>query len=362
MAMMADARAAVADTGEPPVIAPFAERQRTADRVFRGALLFNLSLTGLWIVVAATGADAVFFASATVDASDVVRILAVVAVISVGWGFGWYVIKNLLLKHVVGFSREERREAFSSRMSKPYDVAALVARYSERRIRVVDMIGRRGRFITLALASFVHLFWRISAEQPDTFVTAFLQDNLFDAALTNWIFLAFFYQNGLLGAAFWGPQSRVMDGTLARANALLIMTLWSVFKFVMVPLGRALSEHYPPDQFAVVFALIWGSYMVADALTEIGGALFGKQTIRVRGIGDVNRKSIGGTVSGFAGALVFCVGVVLMAQLPPVWLVLALVIAVSNSVLELFSPRGTDDFTMATGNALICWAFAVFVL
>ena len=41
---------------------------------------------------------------------------------------------------------------------------------------------------------------------------------------------------------------------------------------------------------------------------------------------------------------------------------LAVVIAVSNSLLELFSPRGTDDFTMATANALICWAFGVWVL
>jgi len=42
-----------------------------------------------------------------------------------------------------------------------------------------------------------------------------------------------------LGAhlAFYGAQSRVMDGSLARANCLLITTLWSAFKFVMVPIG-----------------------------------------------------------------------------------------------------------------------------
>jgi hypothetical protein len=31
-------------------------------------------------------------------------------------------------------------------------------------------------------------------------------------------------------------------------------------------------------------------------------------------------------------------------------------------VLELFSPRGTDDFFMATSNALICWAFGAWVV
>jgi hypothetical protein len=31
-------------------------------------------------------------------------------------------------------------------------------------------------------------------------------------------------------------------------------------------------------------------------------------------------------------------------------------------VLELFSPRGTDDFFMALGNAVICLAFGMLVL
>ena len=108
-----------------------------------------------------------------------------------------------------------------------------------------------------------------------------------------------------------------------------------------------------------VFALIWGSYIVADALAEIGGSLFGKQRIRVLGIGDVNRKSVGGTLSGFAGALIFCVWIVAARGLPAPWFVLAAVIALSNTIIELFAPRGTDDFFMATANALICLAFGL---
>jgi dolichol kinase len=102
--------------------------------------------------------------------------------------------------------------------------------------------------------------------------------------------------------------------------------------------------------------------MVTDTFAEVGGSLFGRQTLRVWGIGDVNRKSIGGTVSGFVAALVLCLWIVIGRGLPAPWLGLAVVIAVSNTVLELFSPRGTDDFTMATANALICWAFGALVL
>ena len=223
------------------------------------------------------------------------------------------------------------------------------------------MIGRRGRFITLALAGFFYMYARVETEQTPAFATLFLQDNLFDAVITSWVFLGFFYANGFLAAAFYGPQSRVMDGVLARANCLLITTLWTAFKFVMVPLGARLAVAFPPDRFAAVFALIWGSYIVTDALAEIGGSLFGNQKIKVRGIGDVNRKSIGGTVSGFVGALAFCLWIVIGQGLPATWIGLAVVIAASNTALELFSPRGTDDFFMATGNALICLMFAFMV-
>jgi len=109
-----------------------------------------------------------------------------------------------------------------------------------------------------------------------------------------------------------------------------------------------------------VFVLIWGSYLATDASAEVFGSLFGKQRIRVWGIGDVNRKSVAGTVAGFLAALILCLWVVTAHGLGTPWLILSVVLATSNSLLELYSPRGTDDFTMATANALICWAFGAW--
>jgi hypothetical protein len=336
----------------------FVQRRRTADRVFRGALLFNTALTVFWGVKLATGGNAYFFGSYDVGPQQLWRVFTGIMVFYVLWGFFWYGIKTLLLRFVAGFSKDERRQSFSSRMREPFDVAEFVRRHSERRIRIIDMIGRRGRFITLAMAGFFYLYSRVTIDPTPHFATLFLQDNLFDAVVTSWIFLAFYYSDGFLAAAFYGPQSRVMDGVLARANCLLITTLWTVFKFVMVPLGGRLAALYRPSEFPIVFALIWGSYIVTDASTEVGGSLFGKQKLRVWGIGDVNRKSIGGTVSGFVAGLVFCLWIVVGRHLPLPWVGLAVVIAASNTLLELFSPRGTDDVTMATTNAFICWAFA----
>ena len=347
---------------ETPAASTFDQRRRTADRIFKGALAFNAALTAFWLVIVVTGSDAFFFRSYGVDRAGVSRLAFGILFFNVIWGFIWYGVKNALLKFVAGFSKDERRQAFSSRMSRPFDVGAFVSKHSERRIRIIDMIGRRGRFITLGMAAFFYLYGRVGAEPTPGFATGFLQDNLFDAVVGSWVFLAFYYANGFLGAAFYGPQSRVMDGVLARANCLLISTLWTAFKFVMVPIGAQLAQVFAPAQFAAVFALIWGSYLVCDTLAEVGGSLFGKQRIRVWGIGDVNRKSVGGTLSGFAGSLAFCLWIVLSNDLAGAWIGLALAIAVSNTILELFSPRGTDDFVMATTNALICWMFGALVL
>lgn len=348
----------------PAAVAPqpsFDQRRRLADRIFRAAFAVNVVLTLFWVLAIVTQGNVIFFRHYNVDGQTIGRVAIGISVFYVVWGFIWLAVKSALLKFFVGFSKEERRRSFRSRMDAPFEVSEFVARYSERRIRIVDMIGRRGRFITLAAAGFFYLYGRIATERPSEFATSFLTDNLFDAVATGWIFLAFYYSNNFIAAAMYGPQSRVMDGVLARANCLLITTLWTAFKFVLVPIGAQLATVFDPREFAVVFALIWGSYIAADACAEIGGALFGAQKIRVRGVGDVNRKSIGGTLSGLAGGLLLCLWVVLANGLPAPWVGLAVVIAVSNTLVELYSPRGTDDFFMATSNALICLAFGVII-
>ena len=341
----------------------FADRRRTADRIFRGALIFNTALTLFWAVTLATQGSTYFFATYNVTREGLIRVFTGILIFNVIWGFIWYGVKTALLRMLAKFSKAEVRQVFSSRMRQPFEVADFVARHSERRIRIIDMIGRRGRFITLGLAGFFYLYASLAVANPSPkFASMFLQEHLFDAVVASWIFLGLYYSDGFLAAAFYGAQSRVMDGVLARANCLLITTLWTFFKFVMVPLGARLASIYRPPEFAVIFAFIWGSYMITDTAAEVGGSLFGKQTLRVWGIGDVNRKSIGGTVSGFAACLVFCLWIIAGRGLPAPWIGLAVVIAVSNTLLELFSPRGTDDFTMATANALVCWGFGALVL
>jgi hypothetical protein len=338
------------------------ERRRTADRVFRAGVAVNAVLSAFWLYLVATQSQTQFFGAYRVDGGALGELFGFVVFFYIVFGFIWYGIKVLLLRYFVGLTHAEVREAFSSRMSKPFDLGGLLLRYSERRIRIADMIGRRGRFMLMGLPAFFAFYARTVSAPPSAVPVLFLKDNLFVTAAGTWIFLAFYYRNGHLAAAFYGAQSRVMDGTLARANCVLITVLWSLFNFVMIPIGEQISKLYPPGQFGAVFALIWGSYMIGDTAAEVVGSLIGRQRIKVLGIGDVNRKSLAGTFASFGFCLAFCLWVVQTNHLPPAWIGLAVAVSVVNTLLELFSPRGTDDFTMATGNALICWAFGALGL
>lgn len=276
------------------------------------------------------------------------------------WGWLWYGVKLLLLQRA-GLSRAEARATFVSRMNRPFDLPSVLRGRSERRIRIADMVGRRGRYITIGLLGFWYIYSSVAKDPTPAFLMAGVQDSLFDSIVTSWLMLAAFHSDGFLGRTVWGAQARVMDGTLGRANALLIFTLWTLFRSFMVPLGLQLAAVFPPHTYAVLFAFIWISYLTSDGLSEIVGSLFGKQKLRVWGMGEVNRKSLAGTWACFAGSLAVCLTLVWANNLPASWIALAVVVSISNTLLELFSPRGTDDFTMATGNALLCWAFGAIV-
>lgn len=335
---------------------------RTARRVFRASLLYTSALTLAWLTLLVTEGDGgALLDGYRIDGDSLSRVAIGFFVFAVVYGWLWYRLRRALLKRVVGFTDQELEAVFSSRLRRPFDLGSLLARHSERRIRIVDMVGRRGRGITLGIAYTVYVYGRLAGAADARFLTAGLVDGLLDAVVLSWTFLVAYRSEGWLGRAVFGAPSRVMDGVLGRANNLSSVTLWNAFKLVMVPLGAALAATFPPVCYAAVFGFVWLSYQAADTLAEVVGSLLGKQRLRVWGIGEINRKSWAGTGAAFLGALGTCLLIVRLQDLPAAWLVLALAVSLSNTCLEILSPRGTDDFTMATGNALVCWAFGAWL-
>jgi hypothetical protein len=334
--------------------------RRQSDRLFRGCLALTAAITAVWLGLLLAGRGSSVLGR-PLDPMSPARVLVGFLVIGVLWGWLWYGVKRLLLRKLVGLSREETDGTFVSRVRRPFDLGALLRGRSERRVRIADMIGRRGRYVTVGMLGYSYIYTRIALEPRADFLVAGLQESLFDALAFSWLMLAVFYSDGFLGRVAYGPQSRIMDGVLGRANALVILTLWLLFKFIMVPLGAELATTFPPHTYGVLFAIVWISYLGSDALSEIVGSLWGKQKLRVWGVGEVNRKSVAGTAACFLGSLAICLWLVHANGLGLPWVGLAVAVSVSNTAFELFSPRGTDDFTMATGNALLCWAFGRIV-
>jgi dolichol kinase len=337
-------------------------RPRAADRVFWACLLYIAAIGVTWLFFFITQRDGgLFFRHYNITVETWQHIFGGVTFFLLFWGWLWYRFKRLLLRRVAGFSKEELTKVFESRMDTPFNLQALLANHSERRIRIVDMITRRGRTVPMLMAGWIYFYFHFPTNTGPDALAMGIQDNFFEAIVMSSVTIGFYYSSGFFGRVLYGAHSRVMDGTLGRANVLLIFTMWNVFKFVMIPIGLRLGVLFPPETYAALFVFIWFSYLASDTLSEVVGSLWGKQRLRVWGLGDVNRKSVAGTWACFLGSLIPCALVVIARHLPLPWLGLAVVVSLANTLVELYSPRGTDDFTMATTNALLCWGFGALM-
>ena len=336
------------------------QRLKQAMRVFYVCLGYTILATIGWLLFVITGADGgKIFGDNRISLDKITGFIGFFIFFWMVWSYAFYWLKYWLLKRA-GLNRDELRMVFGSRLHN-FDLESFLSTHSERTIRIIDMIGRRGRTIVFVVLGFGFIYLNTrNNPSPDALLVG-LQSSLFDAMVMSWWTVLTFHNNGVLGHMAYGAQARILDGIQGRANALCIGTLWNAFKFVMVPIGLKLSVIYPPETFAVLYAYIWLSYAAADFASEIFGSIFGKHHIRVWGLGDMNRKSWAGVIAGFLCTLLLNVSLVYANQLSLSWLVLGVILAFVNPIIELYSPRGTDDFTMATTNALICWSYGVLV-
>jgi hypothetical protein len=335
-------------------------RLRLARWTFHACLGYTILATAVWLAFMLMGIDGgSILGSCRVSLAQVIRCAISFTLFWMVWSYGFHWLKYLLLRRA-GFSREELRESFGSRLHG-FHLERLLQQHSEHTIRIIDMIGRRGRNLMLMIVGFALVYSRIRIDPHPEDLAVSLNASFFDALVMSWWTLLTFHNDGVPGHMAYGAQARILDGVQGRANALCIMTLWNGFKFVMIPLGMALAMVYPPQAYLTLYSFIWLSYGIADFAAEIIGSLFGRHNIQVWGLGDIKRKSWQGVIAAFVCVLIANMAIVCLGHLSLPWAILGIVLAFVNPLVELFSPRGTDDFTMATTNALICLGFGWFV-
>lgn len=334
--------------------------QAMSRRIFRACLAYTVASTLLWVYLIVQRSDGgVFFRKYTLTAESIVSLVVYFLVFWILWSYLFYRLKRFLLKKL-GMSSEELAVVFSNRR-EGFDLQTLLERYPERKIRVIDMIGRRGRSSLFAILIFTLYLGYVRAYPGPESLAFGIENNYFEAVLFSWWTILTYGADNILGRISYGAHSRIMDGQLGRANVLFIGTLWNLFRFVMIPIGIQLGALFPEETYAALIVFIWISYLLSDTAGEVVGSMMGRHSIRVLGVGEVNRKSPAGTVAVFVTSLVCCLLAVFLAGLSPSWILLAIAVSISNTILELFSPRATDDFTMASANALLCWLFGALV-
>jgi dolichol kinase len=108
---------------------------------------------------------------------------------------------------------------------------------------------------------------------------------------------------------------------------------------------------------------------VGDAFAEIIGSCFGSYEFEVLGVGEVNKKTLEGVLAMFITTLVSCVGAVWFADSrgdlingnSASWLTVAALVSVLSTVMETFSPRSTDNFTIPLSGYFVLRAYAHFL-
>jgi len=335
-------------------------RLKTTLTVYRFCVGYTILVTAIWSFLMVTRMDGgVFFGGYEVDLYGFMGVLGSFVGFWIIGSYAVYWLKWLLLART-GMSREDMQLVFGNRL-QGFELEDILSRSPEKALRIIDMAGRRIRTVLFGFVGFAAVYIQVRLDPTPESLQAGLQIGLLDSIVLSWWMIVAFRSSGVIGHIAYGAHSRALDGIQGRANVLCIMTLWNAFRFVMVPIGVQLGRTYPPETYAVVWAFIWLAYLTADSSSEIFGSIFGKHGIRVWGLGDMNRKSWAGVMAAFLAPFLLNILITYSNGLSPAWYGLAITIAAVNPFVELYSPRGTDDFTMATVNALICWGYGLLV-
>ena len=147
---------------------------------------------------------------------------------------------------------------------------------------------------------------------------------------------------------FTGP--RVFDGRYGRFN-LVVVSFWSgsgrIILFQLLVLAS-----YSTEVNGLLFALSMMPLMWGDSFGEIVGSCFGKRKFQVRGLGDVNTKTVEGTIavftSSFIAQLIMYYFVFDISDNSEVFFFHPVFVffytCVIAAIVECAAPRSTDNF------------------
>lgn len=253
---------------------------------------------------------------------------------------------------LINVSEKEKIAIFSNR-KRNFDLRHLINTYGDRNLRIIDGLSRKLLHIATGCWRLAILTFLIKDTQVTFKVTIIFQ------VIAISLFIFSYSSNRIFGLAgmIYGATSRIRDGIYGRKNILIAQFSFLSFLPLIILEGLAVDKLADSSYLLLLPLFIFLPITIGDALGEIIGTIWGKQRLKVWGFGEINRKSMLGTASVFFGSLIPLMTIVYLNNLAWPWLLLCLSISLTTTVVELVAPRGTDNFCIPLGNALVCLFF-----
>eukprot|EP01084_Bolivina_argentea_P157437 274361_1 len=231
-------------------------------------------------------------------------------------------------------------------------------KYGQNTLKNVDMLSRKiiGHIPSgLVIITVYEILGSSSLYEVLTYYIIFT----FLWAIWYYIVIKYASNSKILNIMTFGANPRIRDGYLAYKNIIIAALASNVGQIIVIPLAMLIyGDPYNKDisnGYILLIQLVAMNYMFGDASGEIIGALFGKHTFNVKGMGEINKKSIEGCVAVFLFALISSFICILVNPMynHRYWLYFyAFISSLLTVIVETISFRSTDNITIPTVNVI----------
>ena len=182
------------------------------------------------------------------------------------------------------------------------EIKQLENKYGMKKLKIMDAIYRRAGHILVNLTRIWYYVFLINDNQLRLQVAI---QHLFI------IFpLKFFTEKNIIGN-FVYQGCRIRDGQYGRFNQVVV-NFWAYSaRIIMMTILLNLRDSFTESMYKDILCLAMQPLIWGDTFGEIIGAFFGKREFQVRGIGEINKKTVEGTFAVFVSSIL---GMILVDQ------------------------------------------------
>lgn len=272
-------------------------------------------------------------------------------------------LRVLYLRHAVGLSDAEITDIVGTRLSLPQDWLPnlLADPRTKTRIKVCDVLFRKGGHVFTLTSTII-----FNAFVVDDLGALVLSVSLCSVLLVMVQAIAISLFRGAAHRGHWwwlswlfGAADRIRDGRLGQQNAMMGSTsmMWGIVASAGIALLGLPPQEDAEKLWALATQLVLLPLTYGDAMGEIIGTPFGRHRFKVKGLGEINEKSLEGCAAVFLGSLipgliVLGTGAADPCAIPAAW-GLAAAIAVLTTITETIAFRSTDNFVIPACNAVL---------